>query len=124
MYLDALVLLTVKFHRLILRALQTFDLHIGATLHLPTTDKRKTHHPEPLPAPGANLQGGTSQSVLSDPFAGLPFRNLAEKLGAHMAPAVEQMRADKRKARAASTSNAAAAMELPPVPHLLPFTRW
>ncbi|KAK9843051.1 hypothetical protein WJX74_006228 [Apatococcus lobatus] len=104
--------------------LKTFDLHIGATLPLPTTDKRKTHNPEPLPTPGASLEGATSGSVLTDPFAGLPFRNLAEKLGAHMAPALEQLRADKRKARAVDPAVAAAAVELLPVPHLLPFTRW
>ena len=101
-------------------ALQTFDLHVGATLPLPTKDKRNTHQPELLPTPGQKLASAT----LSDPFAGLPFRNLAEKLGAPMAPAVEQMRADKRKARAAGQAAAAAAIELPSVPHVLPFTRW
>ena len=91
---------------------------------LPTTDKRKTHVAEPLPASGASLQGGTSWSLLTDPFAGLPFRNLAEKLGAHMAPALEQMRADKRKYRLVDPAVAAAGVDMPPVPHLLPFTRW
>ena len=105
----------------VLSLLQTFDLHIGATLHLPTTDKRKTHTPEPLPARIPTLQ---SSRVLQDPFAGLPFRNLAERLGAHMAPAVEQMRAEKRKARITGVAAASAPFELPPVPHLLPFTRW
>ena len=99
---------------------QTFELHIGASLPVPTDDKRKTHRPEPLP--GRDVKAGTV--VLTDPFAGLPFRSLAERLGANMAPAIENMRTEQRRARAAGHAAANATLELPPVPHLLPFTRW
>lgn len=63
---------------------------------------------------------------------GLPFRRLAERLGAAIMPALAAMREERRAAVAAAARGvvgAGAAVEeepeaAPAVPRLLPFTRW
>ena len=63
--------------------LQTFSLHIGADLKLPTPDAKRHSRFEAAPAAVPQVEAA------SDPFAGLPFRALAERMGAAMSPVVQ-----------------------------------
>ena len=62
---------------------QTFSLHIGADLKLPTPNARRHSSYEVAPA------AVPAAAAASDPFAGLPFRAMAERLGAAMSPVVQ-----------------------------------
>lgn len=55
-------------------AVQTFSLHIGADLRIPTVDKRKTHVVEIQPR-----LSPTERAAASDPFAGLPLKAWADR---------------------------------------------
>ncbi len=66
-----------------LPAVQTFSLHIGADLKLPTPNAQRHSSYEAAPAAVSATQAA------SDPFEGLPFRALAERMGAAMSPVVQ-----------------------------------
>lgn len=95
---------------------QSFSLHIGGDLHLPT---RKTERPA--------VTAATSTPV-RDPFDGVPLRAWAERLGARVMPAYEAVKAEdarrKAAAKAGAADAAAAPLAAPIVPTFLPFTRW
>lgn len=99
--------------------IKSFKMHIGANLSIPTRNARELPMPEQLPS--------ASQQGVVDPFEGLPFRAFAERMGERMLPALEAARAAEREAKLAGRGGAdVAELEafIPPVPHLLPFTRW
>jgi hypothetical protein len=67
--------------------LQTFSLHIGADLKLPTPDAARHSRFEAAPAAVPQVEAA------SDPFSGLPFRALAERMGEAMSPVVQAVSA-------------------------------
>lgn len=104
------------------RPQKAFSLHIGADLRLPTPDVRRHSRFE------AAALSTSPQQAASDPFEGLPFRALAERMGATMSPVVQAVRADARAKRlqeAGLLNNTVPSVpEAPSVPHFLPITRW
>lgn len=86
-----------------------------------------------IPSANANARpkydsNPTQNNDLCDPFEGLPFRWLAERLGEAVLPAIqaarqEQLRAE-REGRTGSSTTAQHQTETPFIPHILPFTRW
>jgi len=59
------------------------------------------------------------------PLQGLPFRGLAERLGAVLMPTLQAARAaDKQAAVRAKQAAAAAEPVVPTVPSVFPITRW
>lgn len=71
------------FHSCSFGPLQTFSLHIGADLKLPTPDSQRHSRFEAAPAAMPQAQAA------SDPFEGLPFRAMAERMGEAMSPVVQ-----------------------------------
>lgn len=64
---------------------------------------------------------------LRDPFEGLPFRWLAERLGESVLPAIQAAREEQLRAQREGRvegSNVTQHHETPYIPHILPFTRW
>ena len=100
---------------------QTFSLHIGADLKIPTEDRRKTHIAEVQPQLSA-----TERATASDPFAGLPLKAWADRLGARVAPAFQAVQEEQRKSKlaAAKMNKSNQALAVPQVPQLFPITRW
>ena len=100
---------------------QTFSLHIGGVLKVPTVDKRKTHVAEVQPKLSA-----TERAAASDPFAGLPLRAWADKLGERVAPAFQAIQEEQRKANlaAAKLKRLDQPLSVSNVPHVFPITRW
>lgn len=84
-------------------------------MHVPTDDRRDTHKAE-TPAELAEAK--------SDPFEGLPLRAWAERLGERIMPAYEIIKEEQKKAKLAAKQAPPRELSLPPIPHLLPFTRW
>lgn len=74
-------------NRLCFPCLQTFSLHIGADLKLPTPDAARHSRFEAAPAAVPQVEAA------SDPFSGLPFRALAERMGEAMSPVVQAVSA-------------------------------
>lgn len=66
--------------------LQTFSLHIGADLKLPTENSQRHSRFEAAPTAVPAAQAA------SDPFEGLPFRAWAERMGEAMSPVVRAVR--------------------------------
>eukprot|EP00887_Chlorella_sp_A99_P000904 scaffold5.g904.t1 len=100
-----------------------FTLHVGAALSIPSANAAARPQPE-APVPAAEPAAAADRA---DPFEGLPFRGLAERLGEAILPALHAMREEQRAAARHATSGGAAdeAPVAPPaVPPLLPFTRW
>lgn len=98
--------------------IKSFKMHIGASLHIPTRNAKELPVPE---QPAAGVEVG---AAAADPFEGLPFRGLAERLGGSMLPALEAAREAERQAKLSGRRAAEEAEPfVPPVPHLLPFTR-
>lgn len=98
---------------------QSFKLHVGGNLSIPSADATA----RPMYTPQADKE--TAAAVARDPFAGLPFHAFAERMGAAVAPALEAAREEQRRAKAEGRAAAESAVPLAPtVPHLLPFTRW
>ena len=79
------------------RRLQSFNLHIGADLKIPTVDKRKTHVVEVQPQLSA-----TERAAASDPFAGLPLKAWADRLGERVAPAFQAVQEEQRRSNSTS----------------------
>lgn len=104
-----------------IRCLQTFNLHIGADLKIPTVDKRKTHVVEVQ----AQLSA-SERAAASDPFAGLPMKAWADRLGERVAPAFQAVQEEQRRSNlaAAKTSRMNQPLAVPQVPHVFPITRW
>lgn len=103
------------------KLLQSFNLHIGADLKIPTVDKRKTHTAEIQPKLSA-----TERAAASDPFAGLPLKAWADKLGDRVAPAFQAVQKEQRRSNlaAAKLNRLNQPLAVPQVPHLFPITRW
>ncbi len=101
--------------------LQTFSLHIGADLKIPTVDKRKTHVAEAQPR-----LSSTEKAAASDPFAGLPLKAWADRLGERVAPAFQAVQEEQRRSNLASAKmqRLNQPLAVPQVPHLFPITRW
>jgi hypothetical protein len=103
------------------RPRKTFSLHIGADLKLPTPNAERHSSYEAAPAAMPAAQAA------SDPFEGLPFRAMAERMGAAMSPVVQAVKEDARTKRlreAGLLGNQQAEVAVPSIPHFLPFTRW
>ena len=100
---------------------QSFNLHIGADLKIPTVDKRKTHVVEVQPQLSA-----TERAAASDPFAGLPMKAWADRLGERVAPAFQAVQEEQRRSNlaAAKTNRLNQPLAVPQVPHLFPISRW
>jgi hypothetical protein len=96
---------------------QTFSLHVGGELHLPTRGAAAA------PAPPAVAAAPPEQHVF---FDGVPLRAWAEALGERVMPAYEAVKDEAKAAKAAAARGAAPPpeMQAPAVPHFLPFTRW
>lgn len=75
------------------------------------------HQPQQTPQQAATLG-------VMDPFEGLPFRKFAESCGEYLMPAVETLKEDMRSERGAAAARADQPLQVPNVPHFLPFTRW
>lgn len=100
---------------------QSFQLHIGAALRLPT---RTTKIAGPAAVPMAAQPLELSRA---DYFDGLPLKAWAERLGERVMPTVELVKEENRRVRAAAQAklkSATSELPVPAVPHLLPFTRW
>jgi hypothetical protein len=96
--------------------MQSYKLHIGGSLSIPSADA--TARPEYTPVKA-------SDAAMHDPFEGLPFRWLAERLGEAVMPALRAAREEQRQTMRETRAAAEAAEPvLPHVPHILPFTRW
>lgn len=105
----------------VFRHLQSFNLHIGADLKIPTVDKRKTHVVEAQPQLSA-----IERAAASDPFAGLPLKAWADRLGERVAPAFQAVQEEQRQSNlaAAKTNKLNQPLAVPQVPHLFPISRW
>ncbi|DBA92643.1 hypothetical protein WJX77_012298 [Trebouxia sp. C0004] len=101
--------------------IKTFSLHIGADLKIPTVDKRKTHVAEAQPR-----LSSTEKAAASDPFAGLPLKAWADRLGDRVAPAFQAVQEEQRRSNlaAAKMQRSNQPLAVPQVPHLFPITRW
>ena len=101
--------------------MQTFSLHIGADLKIPTVDKRKTHVAEVQPR-----LNSVQKAAASDPFAGLPLKAWADRLGERVAPAFQAVQEEQRRSNlaAAKLQRLNQPLAVPQVPHLFPITRW
>ncbi len=101
--------------------MQSFSLHIGGVLRLPTP-----HAAYRLPDASASADSAAAAAAAADPFDTLPFRGLAERLGGAVAPALAAARDGSRRGAAAARAAAAAAPApaLPPLPAFLPFSAW
>lgn len=98
---------------------QSFKLHVGGNLSIPSADATA----RPLYTPQQAKEAAAAAA--RDPFDGLPFRAFAERLGAAVAPAMQAARDEQRRAAIETRASAATApVIVPEVPHLLPFTRW
>ena len=98
---------------------QSFKLHVGGVISLPTKTMDRPKYDQ-LAAQDAPPQAG-----VRDPFEGLPFRNFAERWGERIMPVVEHARDTQRGMDRSSLAAAAVAVpQAPDVPHILPFTRW
>ncbi len=99
---------------------QSFKLHLGADLDIVTKDAAWYPQPEqqhPVP--------DTQQNT--DPFAGLPFRGLAEKLGEHFEPVAKAIQEEHKDGRNAARKQFVAEAAGPDdirVPSVLPITKW
>ncbi|KAL6776317.1 hypothetical protein ACKKBG_A20650 [Auxenochlorella protothecoides x Auxenochlorella symbiontica] len=101
---------------------KSYVLHIGAALNIPTDNARE--RPAMQQQPALSSQSADPTAV-RDPFEGVPFRGLADKLGEMMMPSVEAMREQQRmSATQLRLAAEAAEVMVPAVPHLLPITRW
>ena len=88
-------------------------MHIGAELHLPTDDARRTHTvDEPQP------------KAARDPFDGLPLKAWAERLGERVMPAYEAVKEEQQRMKRSAKKAVEVSLPVPKIPHLLPFTRW
>jgi hypothetical protein len=103
---------------------KSFNLHIGASLRIPTDNARTTiftsvqAHEEQQPIT-------TKREAFVDPFEGLPLRRFADRVGEYMMPAFEAMQEDMRKAkRSKKVDVPVPTVEASNIPHFLPFTRW
>ncbi|KAL4436814.1 hypothetical protein ABPG75_003953 [Micractinium tetrahymenae] len=97
---------------------RSFKMHVGANISIPTRDARDLPQMAPQPQRG-------QQDAAVDPFEGLPFRGFAERLGATVLPSIEAAREAERHAKLSARKAAEEAeVVMPPVPHVLPFTRW
>ena len=120
---------------------QSFKLHIGGEITLPT----RFHAPLPQPpstsaAAAAPLSANEVAAAaaaesprLHDPFEGVPLRAWAEKLGERVMPAYEAVKAEeaRRKAELLASGGpssaallASAAAPALSVPSVFPLTRW
>lgn len=99
--------------------LQSFKLHIGANLPLPT----RAGSIDSLQSP---QEAGTAAEAVTDYFEGLPLKQWAERLGEKVMPTVELVREEQKRAKAAAVELRSRAGELavPHVPSFLPFTHW
>jgi hypothetical protein len=99
-----------------LSPLQSYKLHIGGNLSIPSsnaTAKPQYTHQEAEP------------HRMYDPFEGLPFRAFAERMGDRIMPALQAARDDKRRTGVdVNNSYESSQILVPEVPHVLPFTRW
>lgn len=95
---------------------QSYKLHIGGNLSIPSADA--TARPEYTPVKASDM-------AIHDPFEGLPFRWLAERLGEAVMPALRAARDEQRQvARETRIAAEVAEPMVPHVPHILPITRW
>lgn len=98
---------------------QSFKLHLGATLNIPTTSAKAKPYSQPAQT------NAERQAALQDPFEGLPFRSIAEFVGARIVPVMEMARDEQLKAvREGRVAAENAEPQLPVLPSFLPFTRW
>lgn len=100
---------------------QSFSLHIGAELKVPTTDRRRTHVAESVPQLSAS-----QRAAASDPFAGLPLRAWADRVGERVAPAFKAVQEEQRRSNlaAAKTGRNDQPLAVPDVPAYFFITRW
>ncbi len=104
--------------------LQSFNLHIGASLRIPTENARTTI-PSSTQAQQEQHPITTRREAFVDPFEGLPLRRFADRVGEYIMPAFQAMQDDMRKAkRVAKVDVPVPTVEASNIPHFLPFTRW
>jgi hypothetical protein len=114
---------------------QSFKLHIGGDITLPT----RFQAPSP---PSASTAAAASMSAnevaaaaaaesprLHDPFEGVPLRAWAERLGERVMPAYEAVKAEEARRKAEMLANGGsgqAPLAASPlsVPSVFPLTRW
>lgn len=99
-------------------ARKTFSLHIGADLKLPTPDSKQYSRFM------RSTEQGSASEIVGDPFEGLPFKALADRMGEAFMPVAEANRQERRAASAAAHLASPAVASVLPIPHFLPFTRW
>lgn len=94
---------------------QTFKMHIGADLDVVTRDA--AWYPQPEAVPDKTI----------DPFADLPLRDLAERLGEHVQPVAKAIQEEHERGRGAARKQFAAQAVGPDelrIPSVLPITKW
>lgn len=119
------------------RTKQSFKLHIGGEITLPTRFQAP-----PSASPSSSTSSSPSKSAnelaaaaaaeaprLHDPFEGVPLRAWAERLGERVMPAYEAVKAEearRKKAEAAAKGSGSASFAASPlsVPSVFPLTRW
>lgn len=75
-------------------------------------------------------QEGSSTSTLQgkskrgDAMEGMPFKWLADYLGETLWPVLQQVKVEDRKRRIEAKKKNVPVVEPPPIPHLLPLTKW
>ena len=101
--------------------MQSFSLWLGADLKIPTVDKRQTHVVENVPQLSAS-----ERAAASDPFAGLPLRAWADRVGERVAPAFKAIQEEQRMSNltAAKTRRLEQPLAVPSIPHVFPITKW
>lgn len=84
-------------------------------------DRRQTHVAEHVPQLSAS-----ERAAASDPFAGLPLRAWADRVGERVAPAFKAIQEEQRASNlaAAKTARLEQPLAVPSIPHVFPITRW
>ena len=105
-----------------LPVLQSFKLHIGANLPLPTRAGIVEAQPNSAAVPAQTLMA----EAVTDYFEGLPLKRWAERLGERVMPTVELVKQEQKRAKAAAAElrSRAGEVAVPVVPSFLPFSRW
>ena len=100
--------------------MQSFQLHIGANLPLPTRENQVQLGAPVDPHP---LKPAVARKNY---FEGLPLRAWAERLGERVMPTVELVQEEHRRAKAAAAklTASAPALAVPSVPAFLPISKW
>lgn len=92
-------------------------MYVGAQLPMLLVKPGSKSHAEEL-----MNSSKEEQEAGKDPFKSLPFRKLADFLGDALFPSIEEMR--EQEAKRKKLTKEAEVYQPPPIPSILPITRW